>query len=386
MSQIIVLGATGFTGRMTAEVLLRRGVAPVLAGRDQARLGALAAELGGGLKTARVSVEDPATITAVLEKGGVLVTTVGPFSRFGDAAAEAAISAGAHYIDSAGEPGFNRRIFDHYGPQAEAAGVVMLPAFAPEWVLGSVAGALALAKAGVDSVRVDTGYFLVDASTGKPLGLIPLLRMFSAASLASGSGLFGDKGFAWTDGALVSERWGKSRRTFDLSDQRITGLSTGGSEHLTLPQAFPSVRDVNVYLGWFNRVSPLLQVASAIAGPALRWPLLRRGLDRVVGGMTRWRGAPSRSEIGRIRSLTAATAHDEAGSELARIQLHGPHPYPLTAELLAWGAIKLSEGAVASIGALGPLQAFGLDELCDGCREAGLRTGSEQRQLPAAAR
>jgi hypothetical protein len=386
VSRIVVFGATGFTGRMTAEVLRRRGVRPVLAGRDQARLEALATELGGDLETAQVSVEDPASITAVLEKDGVLVTTVGPFSRFGSAAAEAAIAAGAHYVDSAGEPGFNRRIIEDYGSRAEAAGVVMLPAFAPEWVLGTVAAALALTEAGHEAVRVDTAYFVVDASTGKALGLIPLLRMFSSASLASGSALFGDKGFGWTDGGLVDERWGRHRRSFDLGDQRITGLSTGGSEHLTVPRAFPQVRDVNVYLCWFNRVAPLMQVAFAIGGPALRRPALRRVLDRIVGRATRSRRTPSKAQIGRIHSLTAATAHDEAGNELAGIQLTGPHPYTLTAELLAWGAIKVGEGAVANRGALGPLQAFGLDELRDACREAGLTISPEQGQLATAAR
>jgi short subunit dehydrogenase-like uncharacterized protein len=386
MSRIVVFGATGLTGRMTVEALLRRGVRPVLAGRDRARLGALAAELGGDLETAQASAEDPASITAVLKKDGVLVTTVGPFSRFGSAAAEAAIAARAHYVDSAGEPSFNRRIIEDYGPRAAAAGVVMLPAFAPEWVLGSVAGALALEEAGHEAVRVDTGYFVVDASTGKALGLIPLLRMFSSGSLASGSGLFGDRGFAWTDGALVDERWGKHRRSFDLGNQRVAGLSTGGSEHLTVPWAFPQVQDVNVYLGWFNRVSPLMQIAFAIAGPALRWPTLRRLSDRVVGWATRWRRTPSKTQIGRIRSLTAATAHDKAGNELARIQLIGRHPYPLTAELLAWGAIKVSEGAVANRGALGPLQAFGLNELRDACREAGLTISPEHGQLAAATR
>jgi hypothetical protein len=386
MSRIVVFGATGFTGRLATEALLRRGVRPVLAGRDQARLQALARDLGGELETAQVSVEDPATIAAALESGDVLVTTVGPFSRFGDAAAEAAIAAGAHYIDSAGEPGFNRRILDHYGPQAAATGVAMLPAFAPEWVLGSFAGGLALEKAGSQAVRVDTGYFAVEASTGKPLGLIPLLLMFSSASLASGTSLFGDKGFAWTDGGLVSERWGKHHRSFDVGDQRITGLSTGGSEHLTLPQVYPQLRDVNVYLGWFNRASAIMQAASTIGGPLLRWPALRRALDRIVGWTTRSRRRPATSEVGRVRSLTAAIAYDEADNELASVQVDGPHPYTATGELLAWGAIRVSEGVVEKTGALGPLQAFSLDELRAGCAEVGLRTSLDQGELAPALR
>src|SRR5918996_905713 len=71
MSRIIVFGATGFTGRLATEALLRHGVRPVLVGRDQARLRTLARELGGGLETVQVRVEDPATIAAALENGDV---------------------------------------------------------------------------------------------------------------------------------------------------------------------------------------------------------------------------------------------------------------------------------------------------------------------------
>jgi hypothetical protein len=371
MSRIVVFGATGVTGRLATEALLRRGVSPVLAGRDRDRLEGLAKDLGRDLEIVQVNVEHPASIAAVLGKRAVLLTTVGPFARFGDAAAEAAIAAGAHYVDSAGEPAFNRRILEHYGPRAAAAGVTMLPAFGAEWVLGSLAGALALEAAGPEARRVDTGYFVVDGSSSRPLGLIPLLRMFSGASLASGSGLFGDKGFAWSDGRLVSERWGKHRRSFNFGDRRIAGLSTGGSEHWTLPQVFPDLREVNVYLGWFNRVSPLLQIVSAIGGPALRWPALRRVVDRFIGRGTRSR-TPSAAQFGRIRSLTAAIAYDAAGGELASAHLDGPDPYGVTAELLAWAAIKVSEGAVANKGSLVPLQAFAVHELREGCTEAGL--------------
>ena len=48
----------------------------------------------------------------------MLVSTVGPFLRWGTPAIGAAIDAGAVYIDSTGEPAFIRRVFEHYGPRA----------------------------------------------------------------------------------------------------------------------------------------------------------------------------------------------------------------------------------------------------------------------------
>ena len=93
-------------------------------------------------------VSRPETVTALVEEGDVLVATVGPFVKWGGAAAEAAIAQGAHYIDSTGEPPFIREVFERYGPRAESAGIGMITAFGYDWVPGNLAGALALHAAG----------------------------------------------------------------------------------------------------------------------------------------------------------------------------------------------------------------------------------------------
>jgi hypothetical protein len=53
------------------------------------------------------------------------------------------------------------------------------------------------------------------------------------------------------------------------------------------------------------------------------------------------------------------------------VRLDGPDGYDFTARILAWGAMRAAGGAVRGVGALGPVQAFGLDELLDGVRDAG---------------
>src|SRR6266540_6450443 len=98
--RIVVFGATGYTGRKTAEALVGRGERPVLAGRNGERLAGLAAELGGGLDTAVADVADPPSVYDLVQKSDVLVATVGPFVRYGRPAVEAAIDRGAHYLDS----------------------------------------------------------------------------------------------------------------------------------------------------------------------------------------------------------------------------------------------------------------------------------------------
>ena len=179
--------------------MVERGLRPVLAARGRERLEAMAAELGG-LDTAVADVADPASVRALVERGDVLVTTVGPFARWGAAAAEAASSAGAHYIDSTGEPAFIREVFERYGAAAERSGSGMLTAFGYDWVPGNLAGGLALERAGEAAVRVDIGYFI----TGK--------AGMSGGTMASTVGALADPSFGFRDGRVQTERGAKRVR------------------------------------------------------------------------------------------------------------------------------------------------------------------------------
>src|SRR2546423_376663 len=121
-SRIVVFGATGYTGRLVVEALVARGARPVLAARNVERLRALGDELGG-LEIAVADVARPDSVRALVGEGDVLVSTVGPFTRWGDPAAEAAIVGRAHYLDSTGEPAFIRHVFEDYGERAASSGV-----------------------------------------------------------------------------------------------------------------------------------------------------------------------------------------------------------------------------------------------------------------------
>jgi short subunit dehydrogenase-like uncharacterized protein len=78
--RIVLYGATGYIGGLTAQAMVASGVHPVLAGRDQGRLDALAARLsqttnGIELETAVAGVESPQPLRKLLQAGDVLVST-----------------------------------------------------------------------------------------------------------------------------------------------------------------------------------------------------------------------------------------------------------------------------------------------------------------------
>jgi len=238
--RIIVFGATGYTGRLVSEQLVARGQKPILAARDRGRLQALAAELGD-LETAIADVHQPSSVREPVEKGDVLVTTVGPFARWGGAALDAAVAAGAHYIDSTGEPSFIRRVFEQEGVRAEGAGCGLLTAFGYDWVPGNLAGAIALREAGEAASAVRIGYFFRGEAGSDQM---------SGGTRASAWGAFLAPHYAWRGGRLVTERGAARIHRFELDGRVRAAVSVGSSEAFTLPRIHPGLRDADVYLGW----------------------------------------------------------------------------------------------------------------------------------------
>jgi short subunit dehydrogenase-like uncharacterized protein len=374
--RVVLLGATGYTGRLTAQALADRGAKPVLAGRDPARLAPLAERLGG-LETARVDVNDAAAVRALVEPDDVLVTTVGPFIRLGEPAVRAAVQAGATYLDSTGEPPFIRRVFTEFGPQAQRSGAALFTAFGYDFVPGNLAGALALRDAGPSATAVAVGYFISGGervgSGRRPEGGAGGFSMVSRGTARSVAEMLGEPSFALRGGQLRTERSGLRLGSFDLAAGRRDGISVGGSEHFTLGRVHDGLSDVDVYLGWFGRRSRLVHRSSRLLAPLLRVGPVTRGL-RAAGRAAASRGRdPEPGQNQGLRTTVAAVAKDAAGRVLARVELDGPEPYLLTAELLAWGATTAQAGGVRGTGALGPADGFGLDELTAACAELGLR-------------
>src|SRR5262245_21183150 len=360
MPRIVVFGATGYTGRLTAEALIARGAQPVLAARSPEKLQALAAELGAG-GTMVADVRQPESVRALVERDDVLVATVGPFTRYGRPAVEAAIAAGAVYIDSTGEPAFIREVFERYGPAAARSGAALLTAMGYDWVPGNLAGALALERAGETAARVDTGYFF----TGKARP--------SGGTRASIASVTTQPGYAWRDGRIVTERLGKRLRSFEVHGKERPAVSTPASDHFGLPRFAPGLREVNAYLGGFGSMSRPMQVGMGVASGLLAVPgaraLAGAATKRFVKGST---GGPSEAKLAESGSHVVAIAYDDGGRALSEVHLAGVNGYTFTAGMLAWAARQAAAGAITQSGALAPVEAFGLHELEAGAAEAGI--------------
>ena len=127
---VIVVGATGFTGALVAEYLRdRHGIGDELrwaaAGRNEQKLGTLREALGPSAASLPLIVADTLDAAAVrdlAQRTRVVLTTVGPYARFGSELVAACAEAGTHYCDLAGEVQWIRRMIDAHDATARKSG------------------------------------------------------------------------------------------------------------------------------------------------------------------------------------------------------------------------------------------------------------------------
>jgi short subunit dehydrogenase-like uncharacterized protein len=181
---IVVFGATGFTGKLIADHLLENyGVSGdlswAIAGRSQAKLDAVRDQLGAPdeLATIVADSDDLASLKAMAEQTKVVITSAGPFQLYGDKLVQACAECGTDYLDLAGEPNWIKKMLDaHEGTAKET-------------------GARLLFSAGYDSIPSEMGVWytqkLAQERFGKPLSRVNgRVRVFGGA-IGGGSALSG---------------------------------------------------------------------------------------------------------------------------------------------------------------------------------------------------
>ena len=142
--EVLVYGASGFTGRCCVAALEAAGVRYRVGGRSRAKLEAVA-----GPSCVGVRVADAADLGDAFADASCVIATVGPFVRHGLHVLDAAIAAGAHYVDTSAEQPFMRAALTRHGA-AQSAGVTALPACGVEYA-PMFLGAAMLSAGPVDS-------------------------------------------------------------------------------------------------------------------------------------------------------------------------------------------------------------------------------------------
>jgi hypothetical protein len=154
MSDVVVYGATGHTGRFVVAELGRRGFTAIVSGRDASRL----EELWGGLEVRPATVDGPGSLDRALAGAAAVINAAGPFAVTAGPVLDAALRAGIPYVDVAAEIEANAATFADHAEAARRAGVAVVPAMAFYGGLGDLLATAAMGDwTAADEVQVAYG-------------------------------------------------------------------------------------------------------------------------------------------------------------------------------------------------------------------------------------
>lgn len=350
MPDILLFGATGYTGKLAATSLARRGADFVVAGRNPDKLSRLSDETGAEARV--IEAGDVTALTSALRDVKVLLTCVGPFLQLGETAVEAALRAGVHYVDSTGEGPFIERMIRLRHEEALRAGIAMAPAMGFDEVPGNVATALAVE--GLELPEVALTYAFPSHA--------------SAGTLRSVLGIIPSK-CRWTvDGET---RW---VRTAEEVRWAPMPPPLGPKAGVAFPLAIGHLAPLHLKMNGFRTFSTadtLQRVGMRVAMPAisqlLRNDSVRRGLTKLIDRLPEGPNDGQRKG-GRWTILAEAVS----GDRWRNVALTGTDVYGLTGELLAAAAVRMSSPGYSEKGVLAPVQAVGLGELRRELEEFGV--------------
>ncbi|MEU2296486.1 saccharopine dehydrogenase NADP-binding domain-containing protein [Streptomyces antibioticus] len=340
---IVLFGATGFVGTLTAEYLAAHapeGLRWAVAGRDEGRLRALRERLGTDVGVLRADVSEPASLRALAEHTRVLATTVGPYVRYGEDLVAACADLGTDYLDLTGEPEFVDLAYVRHDARARETGARLVHA------------------AGFDSVPHDLGaYFTVrQLPEGVPLtvdGFVTADAAFSGGTFASALGQFA-RGRQMA--AAARER---GRHEPRLMGRRVAAPVGGprfaaevGAWALPLPTIDPQIvrRSAKALERYgpdfrYRHYAAVRRLPVAVGGVAAvgtlavaaQFPPVRRALsDRLKPGE-----GPSAEK--RARSWFSVRFVGEGGGRRVYTEVSGGDPgYDETAKMFAEGALALA--------------------------------------------
>ena len=302
----LIYGANGYTGKLMAAEAARRGLQPVLAGRNAAALNALGTELG--LPVRVFDLKDPTALSVGLEGVSLVLHCAGPFSATCAPMLEGCLAAGAHYLDITGEIS----VFAHCHAQdarAKAKGIVVLPGAGFDVVPTDCVAAL-LKRELPDATTLTLGF---EAGGGASPGTTKT----GVEGLAKG-------GQVRRNGQLVSVPLAYKSRTFSLDGRPRTAMTIPWGDLYT---AFVStgIPDIETYL-----VAPPRAIASARRAnwfrPLLGLPAVVRFLQRRIESRVQ---GPSAEKRAATRSRIWGEVRNARGEQRAA-EIDTPNGYDLT--------------------------------------------------------
>jgi short subunit dehydrogenase-like uncharacterized protein len=159
---IVVYGATGFTGRLCVDYLhgLKKDLKWAIAGRNGEKLNKVKSESGANVEVLIADAEDIAALEALTARAKVVLSTAGPFHRYGSNLVAACVKNATHYVDITGENFWVKGLIEKHHEEAAAKGVRIIP------------------SCGFDSIPSDLGSYFAVTRTDAPIKRIEAFHSY----------------------------------------------------------------------------------------------------------------------------------------------------------------------------------------------------------------
>ncbi|MGB3603815.1 DUF5938 domain-containing protein [Gordonia sp. (in: high G+C Gram-positive bacteria)] len=351
---VIVYGASGYTGRLICEFLRHYNISFTAAGRDEDRLQESMTSHVPGIETADyevVAVEHSVdALTDLFRGSSVVLNTVGPFIKHGDAVVQAALAAGAHYTDTTGEQDWLIHCEEQFSSDFAAAGLLLAPGIAQMYTTGEIAAQIALETPGVDTLDIAVFW------GGSPTIASTRTILVNAA---------GGAAYYLEQNQYVPFDPGQGLVPLVVPGQHelAQSLPWGGTSHPVWFKNDPRVANCKAQGGVFNAALmngvPVI-VADALEATKDMTPEDRdAALDAVAAQVMNT--MPPRENARINKSLDSVHASGPLGR--AHVVIHGNNNYQQTGLLQAYAAYSLLQQAPRRVGLASACQAFGHREL-----------------------
>jgi short subunit dehydrogenase-like uncharacterized protein len=341
-AEVLVYGATGFTGSLVCFALRRRGIRFAIGGRNEGKLTALSERLGG-VETRWIDPNAPEMLRDAVAGRKLVCACAGPFTQVGEPLLATCARAGVNYVDTTGEQAFVARVFTRYRATAEASGACIVPAMAYEIALSDWGAHLAAERLGgtVDSIVI------CYASRGQ--GATRGTQRSALAQFAEGDAM------QFVEGALRKEPAAEFVRSFMIgagsrNAKPVTAASFPSPEAVVVP-SHTGAREVRTFMAVRPAVARALNLTRKAAPTLAR--LATSWAERRIA-----RAAPGPDEANRAKTHFDIVVEGRRGSEKTTVCLEGHDPYGLTGEIQALAAARAVEGAIKARGVVAPSTAF----------------------------
>jgi short subunit dehydrogenase-like uncharacterized protein len=354
---VIVYGATGYTGRLICRELTRKNVSFAVAGRDHAKLTALAASLKPSPEVIVAALDDASALHAMASRGRAILACAGPFAKLGRPVLDAAIAAGRHYLDITGELDYVRETQARDG-EAKAKNIALVNAVGFDVVPTDAAALLASEAAG----GAPTSLRIAFATNGRP-------TQGTTRSALNGMHI---GGVAFVDGEYVHEPVG--RELWEAPFPPPTGtrrcMSVPWGDLATAPRS-TGTRNLRTFMAASPSLTSMRKVIPLVSR-MLRNGFVNRVAERFVSSLPE---GPSDAE--RAGSTFAVLAEAVGPRGTATAWVTGGDGYDFTAASAVLCATRAAKDDINGRGALTPTQAFGAKALLDALAEIGVAYGVE---------